>query len=125
MTYTTYTRVDWPEVQDLMNEDWFYNEAILDNRQGESAYLIPIELVDNHSVKPKNAVIIYSIPEILLDSQIQPAIDILNSFGSEIKAYIVNKDSIFKRELRVEITDRIDINDIFCLGIIFGRNIKL
>jgi hypothetical protein len=123
MTYTTYTRVDWPEVQDLMNEDWFYNEAILDNRQGESAYLIPIELVDNHSIKPKNAVIIYSIPEILLDSQIQPAIDMLNTLG--VKAYVVNKDSFFKRDLRVEIKDRITKDDIFCLGIIFGRNIKL
>ena len=123
MTYTTYTRVDWPEVQDLMNEDWFYNEAILDNRQGESAYLIPIELVDNHSVKPKNAVIIYSIPEILLDSQIKPAIDMLNTLG--VKAYVVNKDSFFKREVRIEIEDRFTNNDLFCLGLIFGRNIKL
>lgn len=123
--YVNYTRVNWPEVQDLMEESWFYNDAILDNRQGEAmSYLIPTELVDDYySAKPKDAVIIYSIPEILLDSQIKPAIDMLNTLG--VKAHVVNKDSFFKREVRIEIEDRFTNNDLFCLGLIFGRNIKL
>lgn len=70
--------------------------------------------------------IIYSVPDILLDSQIQPAIDKLNSIDPKIKCYMVNKDSFFKREIRIELNeDRLDDNDIFCLGNIFGRAIKL
>jgi hypothetical protein len=47
MGYTDYVRVDWPEVQELMDEPWFQEEAILDNRDNapSSSYLIPVELV--------------------------------------------------------------------------------
>jgi hypothetical protein len=43
----TYTMVEWPEVQDLMDEPWFVEEAILDNREDapSSSYLIPTKYV--------------------------------------------------------------------------------
>ncbi len=37
----SYVRVDWPEVQELMEEDWFKDEAVLDLNKSQS-YLIPI-----------------------------------------------------------------------------------
>lgn len=37
----SYIRVDWPEVQELMEEDWFEDEAVLDINKSQS-YLIPI-----------------------------------------------------------------------------------
>jgi hypothetical protein len=42
-----YTVVTWPEVQDLMEENWFSKEAILDveSKFGDSAYLIPIKRI--------------------------------------------------------------------------------
>ena len=38
-----YVYVNWPEVQDLMDEPWFEEEAILDTRPNapSSCYLIP------------------------------------------------------------------------------------
>ena len=38
-----YTRIDWPEVQELMDEPWFQEDAILDT-YGEQAstYFIPL-----------------------------------------------------------------------------------
>lgn len=40
-----YQRVDWPDVQELMDEPWFGEEAILDTRDNAplSSYLIPVE----------------------------------------------------------------------------------
>lgn len=42
-----YVLIGWPEVQDLMEEDWFQEEAILDNSEDadSSTYLIPISKV--------------------------------------------------------------------------------
>ena len=41
----TYVLVPFPEVQEYMEEQWFYNEAILavgaENKVGTSAYFIP------------------------------------------------------------------------------------
>lgn len=41
----TYVLVPFPEVQDYMEEQWFYDEAILavgaEDRVGTSAYFIP------------------------------------------------------------------------------------
>jgi hypothetical protein len=39
----TYTVITWPEVQELMEEPWFREEAILDveGKFGDSAYFIP------------------------------------------------------------------------------------
>lgn len=39
----TYVRINWPEVQDLMEEGWFREEAILDTNPDapSSSYLIP------------------------------------------------------------------------------------
>lgn len=43
MNEDIYIRVNWPEVQSLMDEPWFRNEAILDTRENapSSSYLIP------------------------------------------------------------------------------------
>jgi len=73
--------------------------------------------------------IIYAVPAILLDQQIQPAIDALNKIDPAIvKAFMVSKSN-FDREIRLQITDtdedRISDSDLFYLGILFGRNIKL
>jgi hypothetical protein len=41
----TYVLVPWPECQDFMEEQWFYDEAILavgaEEKVGASAYFIP------------------------------------------------------------------------------------
>ena len=41
----TYVLVPWPECQEYMNEQWFYDEAILavgaEEKVGTSAYFIP------------------------------------------------------------------------------------
>lgn len=37
-----YVLVEWPESQDLMEEDWFEEEAIL-SFTGSSAYFVPIK----------------------------------------------------------------------------------
>jgi hypothetical protein len=43
---SSYTLVRWPDVQELMETDWFRNEAILalgnEDLTGSSAYFIPI-----------------------------------------------------------------------------------
>ena len=41
----SYILVRWPDSQDLMGEDWFRDEAILDvdSKIGDSTYLIPIK----------------------------------------------------------------------------------
>ena len=41
----SYVLVTWPDSQDLMEEDWFEKEAILDSwsKFGSSAYLIPLK----------------------------------------------------------------------------------
>jgi len=46
--YDDYVRVNWPEVQDLMDEPWFKDEAILDTRENapSSSYLIPVQLIN-------------------------------------------------------------------------------
>lgn len=134
--YTNYIRVNWLEAQNLMSEEWFHEEAILDNRINapSSCYLIPIELLGEHyncqpdtlvDVKKEVTTIIYSIPEILLNSQIQPAIEKINEIGDFVKATLINKDYLFRRELKIEIKYKVTNNDLFCLGLIFGRNIKL
>jgi len=48
MEYNEYVRVNWPEVQVLMNEPWFRDEAILDNRNNapSSSYLVPKDLIE-------------------------------------------------------------------------------
>ena len=48
MNHDVYIRVNWPEVQSLMNEPWFRHEAILDNRENapSSSYLIPKDILD-------------------------------------------------------------------------------
>jgi hypothetical protein len=40
-----YVIVEWPESQELMEEEWFDDEAILDVEgiYGSSAYLIPLK----------------------------------------------------------------------------------
>jgi hypothetical protein len=37
-----YELVKWPEVQELMNEDWFLEEAKLNFEDADSSYFIPI-----------------------------------------------------------------------------------
>lgn len=37
-----YVLVEWPESQDLMDEDWFDEEAVLSST-GSSAYFVPIK----------------------------------------------------------------------------------
>ena len=43
----TYVVVSWPEIQELMEEDWFEEEAILDVecKFGDSAYFIPLKRI--------------------------------------------------------------------------------
>jgi len=47
LTEDAYTLVRWPESQDLMEESWFRDEAILaigsEEETGSSAYFIPIK----------------------------------------------------------------------------------
>lgn len=45
MAREAYIPVTWPDVQDLMEEEWFDEEAILDvdNKFGPSAYLVPLK----------------------------------------------------------------------------------
>lgn len=44
-----YVVVTWPDSQDIMDEPWFEDEAILDvdGKFGDSAYLIPIKYAMN------------------------------------------------------------------------------
>ena len=44
-TKDAYVIVQWPEVQDLMEEKWFNEEAILETegKFGSSAYFIPLK----------------------------------------------------------------------------------
>ncbi len=44
MAKEAYVVVQWPESQELMEEEWFDEEAILDveGKFGSSAYLVPI-----------------------------------------------------------------------------------
>jgi hypothetical protein len=39
-----YVKIDWPDSQDYMDEDWFEEEAVPDLND-EGAYLIPEEYV--------------------------------------------------------------------------------
>ena len=43
----SYAVITWPEVQELMEEDWFDEEAILDNsgKFGSSAYFVPLKRI--------------------------------------------------------------------------------
>lgn len=45
----TYVLVPWPECQEFMNEQWFYDEAILvigaEEKVGTSAYFIPVHRI--------------------------------------------------------------------------------
>ena len=50
-----YKLVQWPEVQELMDEDWFLEEAILNFEAADSSYFIPVNrfyslgvLIDEH-----------------------------------------------------------------------------
>jgi hypothetical protein len=47
MSQNNYVLVEWPWVQDLMEESWFANEAIL-NHEISSAYFIPEERIMNN-----------------------------------------------------------------------------
>jgi hypothetical protein len=73
--------------------------------------------------------IIYAVPAILLDQQIQPAIDALNNIDPAIVKAFMGSKSDFDREIRLQITDinedRISDSDLFYLGMLFGINIKL
>jgi hypothetical protein len=63
----------------------------------------------------------YAVPLILLDSQINPAIEAVNGIApGKIKAALVHVDD-FTRDLIVDILDA-DENDIFLIGILLGRN---
>ena len=44
---TSYIVITWPEVQELMEEDWFNEEAILDSsgKFGSSAYFVPLKRI--------------------------------------------------------------------------------
>lgn len=43
-----YILIQWPEVQELMDEWWFQDEAILNIRDDDSSYLIPEDrIIDN------------------------------------------------------------------------------
>ena len=48
-----YTLVNWPEVQELMDEPWFNEEAILDNSSDAtpSSYFIPTKRIKNEADK--------------------------------------------------------------------------
>jgi len=43
----SYTLITWPDVQELMEEDWFDEEAILDSsgKFGSSAYFVPLKRI--------------------------------------------------------------------------------
>lgn len=43
----SYVLIPWPEVQELMDEDWFKKEAILDidSTVGDSSYFIPLKRI--------------------------------------------------------------------------------
>jgi len=43
----SYIVIIWPDVQELMEEDWFDEEAILDNsgKFGSSAYFVPLKRI--------------------------------------------------------------------------------
>ena len=43
----TYILVEWPESQELMEEEWFDDEAVLDVdcKFGDSAYFVPLKRV--------------------------------------------------------------------------------
>ena len=50
---TSYTIVTWPDIQEIMEEDWFDDESFLINDQkglekfGSSAYFVPVKhLID-------------------------------------------------------------------------------
>lgn len=47
----TYVLVPWPESQEYMDEQWFYNEAVLaigiEDKVGPSAYFIPASRILN------------------------------------------------------------------------------
>ena len=47
MKYSKYIYVEWPEVQNYMDEEWFKLEAILDNSDNAMpcSYLIPEERI--------------------------------------------------------------------------------
>lgn len=62
-----YIYIQWPESQDLMGEDWFREEAILDNSENapSSSYLIPIErMIQFTSDKDKNNLILDNVKEL-------------------------------------------------------------
>lgn len=47
MLPNAYVVVEWPESQELMEEEWFDNEAVfdIDCKFGHSAYLVPLKRV--------------------------------------------------------------------------------
>lgn len=47
LALNSYVLVTWPDSQDLMDEDWFEEEAILDawSKFGSSAYLVPLKRI--------------------------------------------------------------------------------
>lgn len=50
----TYILVEWPEVQALMEESWFKDEAIL-NIDGNSSYFIPEKrIIDNDYIRKRS-----------------------------------------------------------------------
>ena len=44
---SAYVVVTWPDVQELMEQEWFDNEAILDveGKFGDSAYFVPLKRI--------------------------------------------------------------------------------
>jgi hypothetical protein len=48
MNQINYILVEWPETQDLMEQPWFINEAILNYEMG-SAFFIPENRIINNS----------------------------------------------------------------------------
>lgn len=58
-----YIYIEWPESQNYMQEDWFREEAILDNSENapSSSYLIPINRIGVNLAKEEG------IKEIVLD----------------------------------------------------------
>lgn len=62
-----YILVQWPESQDLMEYDWFQEEAILDNSENaiSSSYFIPEErIIEVTSEEYKNSLIMSRIKEL-------------------------------------------------------------
>lgn len=137
MKYTEYTLIDWPIAQELIKTSWFAHDAVPKDpfSSVNRHFFVPTKLLkeyyncqsdtEAYNKNNKSIKIIWHAPEILLDSQIQPAIDKLNDFNPEVKATLIQKDSMFKRDLKIEITGKITEDDIFCLGMIFDRAIKL